>query len=193
MLDRYALEPAARVLRALRVTPSAVTFLGLVLAAGAGALAGMGAFLPAALLLLGSGTCDLLDGALARLAHRASRFGAALDSTADRLGEAALFLGLLLFFHWQGSTLGVLLSALALVGSFLVSYLRARAEGLGVGGSETGLMTRPERVVVLVASLGLAQFVGPGAVLWGTAIVLALSLLTAGQRLYQVWGGTRTG
>lgn len=102
--------------------------------------------------MLAAGACDLLDGAVARVSGKSGTFGAFFDSVLDRLSEAALLLGFLLLYLTQADTWGVILSYLVLVGSLMVSYLRARAEGLGIKG-EVGIFTRPERVVVLALGL----------------------------------------
>ena len=181
LLAQYFEEPGARLLRTLKLTPNAVTVLGLAVTAVAAYLAFQGAFLLAGLVLVLASTLDMLDGALARLTSRATRFGAVLDSFADRVAEALLLLGLLLFYLGEDSETGAVLVFLVLVTSYLVSYLRARGEGLGIPMHDTGLGTRTERVIVMV--LGLLT----GLVLVALSIVLALSLFTSGQRLFHLW------
>ena len=183
IMARYFEEPGARFLHTLKLTPNAVTLLGLTMSLGAAYLAGADLLLPAGLLLLVASTMDLLDGALARLTDRASRFGAVLDSTADRLAEAAILLGLLVLYFDDESAEGVVLVFLVLVASFMVSYLRARGEGLGLR-SDVGLMTRPERVIVLAIGMVVNQ------VLIALAIILVLSTFTAGQRFRHLWRET---
>lgn len=173
---RRLVEPVALALARLGLTPNALTALGLLAGGGAAALVALGRFWEGGLLLLVGGALDLLDGALARATGRASPGGALLDSTADRLSEAALFLGLLIFYQGRSQEL-VILVYLAAVGSFLVSYVRARAEGLGLELRE-GLFTRAERVTLLALGLIIGQM---RVILW---IVAVLSLLTALQRLY---------
>ena len=181
LLAQYFEEPWARLLHTLRLTPNAVTVLGLAVTAVAAYLAAQGAFLLAGLVLLPASAMDMLDGALARLTSQATRFGAVLDSFADRVAEALLLLGLLLFYLGEDSEAGVVLVFLVLVTSYLVSYLRARGEGLGIPMHDTGLGTRTERVILMV--LGLLT----GLVLVALSIVLALSLFTSGQRLFHLW------
>jgi CDP-diacylglycerol--glycerol-3-phosphate 3-phosphatidyltransferase len=112
---------------------------------------------------------------VARAAGKVSAFGAFLDSIADRYGEAALFLGLLLQLHLRGETGPLIACAIALVGSVMVSYARARAEGLGVEG-EVGLLQRPERVLLLAAGLLLAEsLLVP--ILWLLAIATNFTVL----------------
>ena len=185
LLARYFEEPGARLLHCLKFSPNAVTVLGLAVTGLAACLAARGALLPAGLVFLLASALDMLDGALARMTNRVSRFGAALDSVVDRVAEALLLLGLLLFFLGRDNSVGVVLVFLVLVASYLVSYLRARGEGLSITMKETGLGTRTERVVVMV--LGLLTYL----VLAALAIVLVLSAFTSGQRLYHLWRNTR--
>jgi CDP-diacylglycerol--glycerol-3-phosphate 3-phosphatidyltransferase len=122
----------------------------------------------------------MLDGALARRTNRVTHFGALLDSTLDRLAEGGLLLAILFLFAQEGSTIGVLLAGGVLIASLLVSYIRARAEALGLECT-VGLFTRPERVIVLALGLLL------GGLEIALSIIAALSLLTVGQRLVYVW------
>ena len=181
---RYFQEPGARFLHALKLTPNTVTLLGLIMSLGVAYLAGAGRLLPAGLLLVAASALDMLDGALARLTGRESRFGALLDSTSDRLAEAAVLLGLVVLYLRDDSAVGVVLAFLVLVASFMVSYLRARGEGLGIRG-DVGLMTRPERVIVLAIGLLANQVIA------ALAIILLFSMFTAGQRFHHVWRETR--
>lgn len=185
---RYFEERGARLLHALKLTPMAVTLMGLSVSAVAAYLAAIGYFLPAALVLLLAGIMDMLDGALARLTNGVSVFGAALDSFADRIAEGLLLLGLLIFFLDEDTSVGVVLVFLVFMASYMVSYLRARAEGLGINMGEVGLFTRTERVLVIV--LGLLTNMA-NLVLVALAIVLVLSVFTSGQRLYHVWRHAR--
>ena len=162
--------------------------MGLCLAAGAAALIIMGQLLAAGFLVLIAGYFDILDGALARRTDQTSRFGAILDSTVDRLSEAVVLLGILaLFLFTEDQSLFALLSrnwsilliGLALLSSPLVSYIRARAEALRIE-CQVGIFTRAERVIVLALGLLINQ------VTIALAIITALSLVTAGQRLLYV-------
>ena len=184
LVARYFAEPVARLLHTLKLTPNAVTILGLVTSLGAAYLAAVGLLLPAGLVLLAASALDMLDGALARLTGQESRFGALLDSASDRLAEAAVLLGILVFYLNDDSTAEVVLAFLVLVASFMVSYLRARGEGLGIR-SNVGIMTRPERVIVLAFGMVVDQ------VLAALAIILLLSVFTAGQRFHHLWRETR--
>jgi CDP-diacylglycerol--glycerol-3-phosphate 3-phosphatidyltransferase len=168
----------------LGFTPNSLTILGyllnlpvmFVLAAGRLRLGGI-------LMALAS-AFDALDGALARETQQTSTFGAFFDSVMDRFSEATVLLGLLLWYLRTGARLEPVLIYLTMVGSLLVSYTRARAEGLGLQ-CKTGLLTRFERVTLLVIALVVGQ-VRPA--LW---LLAALTNLTAVQRIYHVWQITK--
>lgn len=181
-LSQRLQEPLVRFLARTGVTPNQITLLGLLLSVAAAALAAGGWFLWAGITLAVGSALDMVDGMLARSTGKASSQGALLDSVADRLGEAAVLLGLLLYYVTQQPERwwAPVLVGLALVNGFLVSYVRARAEGLGVT-DKGGLMTRPERVVALVAGLLLGQ------VEVALAIIAALSLMTWAQRFFDAW------
>jgi CDP-diacylglycerol--glycerol-3-phosphate 3-phosphatidyltransferase len=140
-------------------------------------------------MVLIAGFFDMLDGALARRTNQATRFGAVLDSTLDRLSEAVLLIGILVLYAGEQSTTGILLVSVALIGSLLVSYIRARAEALGLE-CQVGLFTRAERVIVLALGLLLNQI--DSALIIALAIIVAFSFFTAGQRLLYVWKQTKT-
>ena len=173
--------PAARLLAALGLSPNAVSLLGLLIAVGSAYLLGTGHLWMGGAVLICSGLFDLLDGALARYTGASSRFGALLDSTLDRVGESAVLVGLLVHYVNADSTEGALLSSLALVGSFTVSYTRARAEGLGIDCA-VGIMTRPERVAALAAGLIVGHW-WPVSVLVVLGLIAGLTLVTSAQRL----------
>jgi len=120
-LAQYFEEPVARLLRRLKVTPNAVTAIGLLVTAAAAYLASQDLLFYAGIVLLLASVMDLLDGALARLTNRAGPFGAVLDSVADRLGEAVLLLGLVVFYLDRDDEAAVLLVFAVLVSSFIVS------------------------------------------------------------------------
>jgi CDP-diacylglycerol--glycerol-3-phosphate 3-phosphatidyltransferase len=178
---RRVAHPLAAGLQKLGVTPNQVTFFGLLLTFAAAAALAQGRFgLATGLLLVGS-VCDMLDGDLARLSGNASRFGAFLDSTIDRYAELALFFGAALYFAAAGAVPVVAATFLAASGSILVSYARARAEGLGLE-CKVGLMERPERLVVLI----VATAFGPVALTWALWGLAALTHATAIQRIVHV-------
>jgi len=151
-------EPLARLLVSLDVHPHVVTFAGLVFSLLAALYFIQGAFLYAGIMIILAGICDVLDGRLARETNKISKFGALFDSTIDRYSEVLIFLGLVTYFLRQGSYL-VLLIILAIAGSFMVSYTRARAEGLGIE-CKIGIMQRPERMTFLAAGAVLGSIPG---------------------------------
>ena len=180
-VGRRILDPVARVLLFLRISPDQVTFGGLILSLGAAAALAAGSFPVATVLLVLGSLCDVLDGSLARLSGRSSRFGAFLDSTIDRYAEMAVFMGLGLFYAREGDLLTVGLVFVAATGSMLISYARARAEGIGLE-CKVGLMERPERLVLLIVGTALGPLV-MRFVLWALSI---LTQFTALQRVLHV-------
>lgn len=141
------IEPVARLLISLKVHPHVITFTGLFLSVLAFNFFRLGLFFHAGLMVILAGMCDVLDGKLARETNKITKFGALMDSTIDRYSEVLMFLGLAIFFH-DKQTYIIYLIILAITGSFMVSYTRARAEGLGIE-CKIGLMQRPERVTYL--------------------------------------------
>ena len=184
----YLTEPVVRLLSRTPITPSSITWFGFLLAAGAMAFIVTGHLFAAGFMVLIAGFFDILDGALARRTKRVTRFGAFLDSTLDRLSEAVILLGILVLQAREQSLAGILLVGIALTGSLLVSYIRARAEALGLE-CEVGLFTRPERVVVLALGLLLSHF--DYALVVALVIIVVFSFFTAGQRLFYVWRQTK--
>ena len=151
----YLTQPIARWIAALGITANMLTITGLLIGIGAGICIALGHLKLAGALILIGGTFDLMDGAVARASKVSNPFGALLDSVVDRYTEGAIFVGLAIYFSIQRGPkmiTGLALTCLALIGAFLVSYVRARAEGLRVE-CKVGLMQRPERIVVL--SLGV--------------------------------------
>jgi CDP-diacylglycerol---glycerol-3-phosphate 3-phosphatidyltransferase len=167
------------------VTPNQVTVVGFGLTLLAAILVAFAQLRWAGVVLIFAGTCDILDGALARSTKASYPYGAFLDSTLDRYSEGAIYIGLAAYFVSAGGPLErwlVLATLAALAGSFLVSYVRARAQSLGFH-CETGLFARPERVVVTVVGL-----IFGGVVLYAVIFLLAaLTNLTALQRIREVW------
>jgi CDP-diacylglycerol--glycerol-3-phosphate 3-phosphatidyltransferase len=184
----YLTQPVVRLLAKTPITPSAITWFGFLLAGGAAALIIIGHLFAAGFVVLIAGFFDILDGALARHTNRTTRFGAVLDSTLDRLSEAVLLLGILVLYAMEQSVAHILLVGVALVGSMLVSYIRARAEALGLE-CQVGLFTRAERVVVLALGLLLNQI--DNALVIALAIIVVFSFFTVGQRLIYVWQQTK--
>ena len=182
-------EPVVRLLSRTPITPSAITWFGFLLTVGAAALIITGHLLAAGVVVLIAGFFDMLDGALARRTNQTTRFGAVLDSTLDRLSEAVLLIGILVLYAGEQSITGILLASVALIGSLLVSYIRARAESLGLE-CQVGLFTRAERVIVLALGLLLSQ-IDYGFLVIALAIIVVFSFFTVGQRLVYVWRQTK--
>jgi len=181
-------EPVVRLLARTAITPSTITWFGFLLALGAAALIITGHPFAAGLMVLIAGFFDILDGALARYTNRATRFGAILDSTVDRLSEAVVLLGILVLFAREQLIAQTLLVGVALLGSLLVSYIRARAEALGLE-CQVGVFTRAERVIVLALGLLLNQIAY--ALVIALGIVAVFSFITVIQRLLYVWQQTK--
>jgi len=181
---RWITEPLNTVLVKSRLKPNALTWIALTVSIIAAGAIATNKLLIGGFLVLLSGLFDILDGALARLTNQATRFGALLDSTFDRISDAIVFLGLLALYIRSGDTLEVVLIFLALIGALLTSYVRARAEGLGVN-CPVGLFTRTERVIILALGLllnPLCKF----SILIALVILIVLGFITVGQRLVYV-------
>ncbi|NLE50189.1 MAG: CDP-alcohol phosphatidyltransferase family protein [Chloroflexi bacterium] len=169
-----------RKLHEIGVHPDAITALGLVIVAIASYVASQGHFFWAAIILLLGTPLDALDGAVARAMQRTGKFGALFDSTLDRYADGFIFMGLAYHFSLWGNERVMLLSMAALLGSLLVSYVRARAEGLNVD-CKVGVLTRMERVVIIIAML-LTGWVEAG--LWILAIGTHVTVI---QRVWYVY------
>ena len=173
-------EPVVRLLARTNITPSILTWLGFAITIGAAVLIATGWLLLAGIVVLLAGFFDMLDGALARYTNQVTRYGAFLDSTLDRVAEAMLLLGVLIWYLFQPYAVGILLVVVALISAQLVSYIRARAEALDLE-CQVGLFTRPERLIVLAIGLLIGQ------VTIALGIVILFSLVTIGQRSLHVW------
>ncbi len=187
------IKPLAR----LGVTPNTLTVIGLLLSILAAVVIAQGLLVAGGLLVLFAGFFDMFDGAMARVRHAATTFGAFFDSTLDRYSESIILLGLLLYTlqrpdlhdaiwpfaneqRWM-----ITLIFIAVVGSLMVSYTKARAEGLGLE-CKTGLLARPERVVIL--AIGLLS----GTTILAVLLLAILSQVTAIERIVYVWRITIT-
>lgn len=192
------IEPLAR----LGITPNTLTLLGLLLSCITAAIIAQGSIFIGGLLVLFAGIFDMFDGALARAQNAASTFGAFFDSTLDRYSESIILFGLLWYvLHIQSAAelhnsflirwpLGneqswmISLIYIAVVGSLMVSYTKARAEGLGLE-LKTGLLARPERVVIL--AIGLITGTG----IWAVLLLAIFSNVTAVERIVYIRRVTR--
>jgi CDP-diacylglycerol--glycerol-3-phosphate 3-phosphatidyltransferase len=171
-----------------RITPNALTVSGVSLCLAAALLVPfenrdelLFYWLGAGIFVLGS-ILDILDGALARIGGKSTVFGAFLDSTTDRVGEGAMLAAIALVFARNGNDTAVVFTIVAVAGSFLVPYVRAKAEALGLRG-DVGLGSRAERVVLITAGLVLAPW---GLLPWAIYLLAATSWLTVLQRVLHV-------
>jgi len=152
------IEPLAKLLINLKIHPHGVTYAGLGFSILSAFFFMQGRFFYAGIMVILAGICDVLDGRLARETKKVSKFGALFDSSIDRYSEVLIFLGLSTYFLMRGSYM-VLVIILAIAGSFMVSYTRARAEGLGIE-CKVGIMQRQERITYLAAGAILGSIPG---------------------------------
>lgn len=181
---RYIEVPGAKFFRAIKLTPNGITILGFLITVVSAYFVGVGWLVAGGIVFLFAGGLDLMDGALARLTDTVSPFGALLDSVFDRLSEAALFVGIAV--HAMRDDISddrkiffITVLLLALIFSQVVSYLRARGEGLGVF-TRGGVMTRSERVVLLGVGLIVGQ------IEWFLLAIAVVSCFTLFQRLFTI-------
>ncbi len=189
MIRRYignriesTLEGLARAIDRRGVTPNTLTLTGLVISVGAAWAYFAGFWFTGGIVVLFAGLFDMLDGAVARAGGRSSSIGAFIDSVVDRYSDFVVFSGILAHFAAAGDLLRTLLVLAVVLGSVLVSYVRARAE-LVIPKCDVGLMERPERIIVLAAG-SLFGFID--AALW------ALALLTHFTALYRIYHTVKT-
>jgi CDP-diacylglycerol---glycerol-3-phosphate 3-phosphatidyltransferase len=181
---REILQRSMRGVAKTKLTPDMLTLAGVSLCLAGAVLVGfeqrneklfwLGGFL----FVVGS-VADILDGALARAASKGTVFGAFLDSTFDRLGEAAMLTAIGLVFMRDGNEVALVATFAAVIGSFLVSYTRAKAEALGLRG-DVGFGSRVERVVLISVGLGLAPW---GLLQWPIYLLAAMTWITVVQRM----------
>lgn len=169
---RSLLDPVVTFLSYLGVTPLSVTIVGIILSLIGAVFVTRGALFWGGIILIISGLCDTIDGSLARRTGTETTFGAFIDSTSDRVTELAYYGALILYFLRGDTANSVMIFFLliALAGSFLTSYVRARAEGLGLE-CKVGWLERPERVAILAAGLLLGRVVL-------IALIVLLAVLT---------------
>ncbi len=183
---RRIAEYVVRPLAALGLTPNMATLIGLLLNGMAAAILASGQLRLGGLALLIAGLFDMVDGALARVTNKKTTFGAFFDSTIDRYSEGLTLLGVIIFSLRQAPsqthTWEVALAYVAALGSVMVSYTRARAEGLGLT-LKTGLMARPERVVLLAGGLMVG---GASWLVWTLLLLAITSVFTSAQRIRDV-------
>jgi len=179
-----ALKPLCRVLIALKIHPNLVTLAGVLVTVMVPYSMLQERWVEAGCWLLFAGFFDVLDGTLARNGALTGRFGAFFDSSLDRVSEAIVFGGFLMYYYNHQELRNLLLAFIVCILSFMVSYARARAEGLGID-CEVGVLPRPGRVILLAIGFFAAQ---PTPAL---ALVGFLSLITVLQRFYRVWTAAR--
>jgi CDP-diacylglycerol--glycerol-3-phosphate 3-phosphatidyltransferase len=167
-----------------KIHPNVLTFLGLLINIGAAALLAAGQFRWAGVVMIGAGLFDMVDGRVARETNRVTRFGGFFDSVLDRYSDLALLVGLLVWYGSINRPFYVVLTALVMTGSVMVSYTRARAEN-SIPACKVGFMERPERVVLLIIG---ALFARMAQVLWVIAI---LANLTVVHRMIFTWQEAR--
>ncbi|UCE26186.1 MAG: CDP-alcohol phosphatidyltransferase family protein [Candidatus Coatesbacteria bacterium] len=177
-IGKYALAPPARLLGRLGLSPTVFTIVGLGVSAGAGVAFAAGSLRLGGLLVLLAGFFDMFDGVYARVNEKASRFGAFVDSTVDRYSESAYLTGLIYYYASLQNKDMALLTVLVLIGSVIVSYIKARAESL-IESCKVGLMERPERMIVLAVGCLIG-----GWFVFGSLLLLAVLVhITAVQRI----------
>ena len=185
------LDAIVRLLALTRINPNLLTVMGLVVNTYAAFLFGYATgenqrrlFLYAGLVIIGSGFFDLVDGRVARASNQVSLFGGFFDSVVDRYSDASLFFGLLVFYARGNRFFYVVLTALVMISSIMVSYARARAESL-IGTCRVGFLERPERLVLLIIG-ALFNVMAP--VLW---VIAVLSTITVIHRITYTWQRTK--
>jgi len=185
---RSIAEQVVRPVAALHISPNLVSLAGLALTGVAALVIALGPLRWGGVLVLFSGVFDMFDGAVARVQHASSTFGAFLDSTLDRYAEGMVFLGIIIHATRAEPAGGTQTAVLALaysaaILSLIISYIRARAEGLGMD-CKVGIMERPERVLLLGIGLLLGSEVG---LLWMLVAFVVLTGITGLQRIFHVW------
>ena len=191
LLERYYEAPVSAGFDKLGFSPNGVTILGLIVTLISAIFISLGMFLVGGIVMLIGSALDLIDGGLARRLGKVSNFGALLDSVIDRFQEALVFFGVLIYFlngpcdslmtGFDTCSIGPVLAYSAFIGSVMVSYLRARSEGLGID-CKIGIMTRPERVIAVGIGLILSQWISI-VILFVLVIITVLGLYTTIQRL----------
>lgn len=172
-------RPAGFMARKIPLSPNALTITGFLITLVASYILITDLRL-GGLLILAGGVFDILDGVVARTKDKSTIFGAFLDSVLDRYSDAVTLIGIALYYGLQGNYQGLILSLGSLTGSFLISYARARAEGLGMSCRQ-GLLERPERVI-LISFGAITDMMMP--ILW---ILIILTHVTVFQRIYYAW------
>jgi CDP-diacylglycerol--glycerol-3-phosphate 3-phosphatidyltransferase len=181
---KYVLDRIVRTLVLARIDPNILTLIGLLINVIAAVLFGYGRFFAAGLVIIGAGIFDMVDGRVARDTNTVSPFGGFFDSVLDRYSDLALYFGLLVYYARINRSFYVVLVAVVMTGSVMVSYARARAEVL-IGSCKVGFMERPERIVLVIIG---ALFNRMAAVLW---VIALLSNVTVVHRIIYTYRETK--
>jgi len=176
----YIVDKIVRALALSRINPNFLTFLGLVINIVAAWQFARGRFFAAGLVVIAAGIFDLVDGPVARVTNRVTRFGGFLDSVVDRYSDLALYMGLLVYYASINRFFYIVLTAIVMTGSVMVSYTRARAEN-SIPSCKVGFLERPERIVLIIIG-ALSGRMAP--VLW---IIAVLSNVTVIHRMIYTW------
>lgn len=178
------IQRVARIFIRLGISPNAITFVGFLINVIPAIFIAQGQYLVGGLIFMFTAPLDALDGAVARESGQMTRFGAFLDSTLDRYVESFLLGALGYHLAQQGNDLGVLLAFVAIVGSLMVSYTRARSEGLSID-NKVGILTRVERMAMIVLGLLTGYVV---VLLWVLAIATQITVI---QRVMHAYAATK--
>lgn len=176
------IQPVVDFFVRLELNPNFFTTIGFILTVGAAVLFATGYLRIAGAIVLLAGTFDIIDGKVARLTKRVTKFGALYDSTLDRYSEVIMFFGLAFYFVKEEWFLTSVAVSVALGGSIMVSYVRARAEALGFQ-CKVGIMQRPERIVYI----GLGALFHIYTLIFAITVIAIFANVTAIQRLYHIW------
>ena len=186
---RWLLYKIVHGLALTRISPNALTFIGLLINVVAGILFGYAhadnqrrLFLCAGLVIIGAGIFDMVDGRVARATNQVTQFGGFFDSIIDRYSDVALFFGLLVYYARANRFFYVVMVAFVMISSVMVSYARARAESL-IPSCKVGFMERPERIVLVIIG---ALFNRMGPVLWVIAILSTITVIHRISHTYKV-------
>src|ERR1700686_3129429 len=163
-----------------KIPPNVLTFLGLVINIAAAVLLAAGPFRAPGLVIIGAGLFDMVDGRVARETNRVTKFGGFFDSVLDRYSDLGLLVGLLVYYASINRYFYVVLTAIAMTGTVMVSYTRARAENI-IPKCKVGFLERPERVVLIIIG---ALFDRMAPVLW---VIAVLGNLTVIHRMIYTW------
>lgn len=188
---RVLLHAIVRGLALTRISPNVLTFIGLVINTIAALFFGFAnaenhnsMFLYAGLVIIGAGIFDMVDGRVARATNQVTTFGSFFDSVIDRYSDVALFFGLLVYYARANRFFYLILVAIVMVSSVMVSYTRARAESL-IGSCKVGFMERPERIVLVIIGALFARWGAMAPVLWVLAVLSTVTIIHRIAYTYQ--------